>query len=307
MKSDSIKTAVIIITYNGKNWLNVCIPPLYDSENVELIIIDNDSKDDTCALIKENFPNVILIESKENLGFGKANNLGLKLALEMGFDFVFLQNQDASISQDQLDKIIALSKENQSYGILSPTHFKNENDIENLFLSYTKHTSYQRFDQSSNNIIEIDFVNAALWLLPIKTVKEIGGFNPIFPHYGEDFDYINRVKFFGYKIGFCEGVKGFHFRDYEIKKIRSQAPKGSHFGPWPVKYYSILTNINHSGLMVLSKACYLFIVSLVKHFLQLNFNSIRWDFKVFSEVIKKMPHIFKKNRKQISQKGELFL
>lgn len=301
------QTAVIIVTYNAKKWVDICLPPLYDKENFKLIVIDNDSKDETCSIIKQTYPNVHLIESKENLGFGKANNLGMRIALDQGFDYVFLQNQDAAIDEENINKLIEASKSNPEFGIISPVHFKNENEIENLFANYVKNEDFDGFEPTSKQLISTPFVNAALWLLPIKIIKEVGGFNPLFSHYGEDYDYIKRVNYFGYKLGFVKGAKAFHYRDYVMKKVREESSKKRHFGPWHVKYYSLLTNINKSSIRVLWDVNYLFFSSLVKHLLQGNFNSIKWDFKIYADVIEKMPYIFKENRKQITQKGALFL
>lgn len=307
MNQNSTRTAVIIVTYNAKKWIDICLPPLYDFEDSKIIVIDNASKDDTCSIIKQKYPNVHLIESNENLGFGKANNLGMRIALDKSFDYVFLQNQDAAIDGENLKKLIKIAKSNPEFGIISPVHFKNDNDVENLFSNYVKNTPFKKFNSQSNRLIDADFINAALWLLPIKIIKEIGGFNPLFSHYGEDVDYVKRVKYFDYKLGFVEGVKAFHYRDYDIGKVRQESSKKRHFGPWHTKYYSLLTDVNKSPLYVFWEVNYLFMSSLAKHALKMNFNSVKWDFKIFSEVISKMPYIYKINRKQITQKGELFL
>ncbi|SMC61408.1 glycosyltransferase [Moheibacter sediminis] len=303
----STKTAIIIVTYNAKKWVDICLPPLYDIENFTIIVIDNASRDETCSIIKKKYPNVHLIESKENLGFGKANNLGMRIAIDEDFDYVFLQNQDAAIDEKNLKKLIKAAQSNSEFGIISPVHFKNDNEIENLFTGYIKNTPFKHFDAQSERLINADFINAALWLLPIKTIREIGGFNPLFSHYGEDVDYVKRVNYFDYKLGFVEGAKAFHYRDYDMEKIRKESSQKRHFGPWHTKYYSLLTDVNKSSFSVFWHVSYLFLTSLAKHIVQFNFNSVKWDLKIFSDVILKMPYIYKINRKQITQKGELFL
>ena len=77
--------SVIIVNYNGLNYLKSCLDSLDNSLDGivnEIIIIDNNSKDESCAFLKKNFPNVILIESKINYGFGKGNNEAVKIATE---------------------------------------------------------------------------------------------------------------------------------------------------------------------------------------------------------------------------------
>lgn len=75
-----------------------CIGSLRRSEYpVDTVVIDNGSQDATVALLKERYPEVHVVCNRENLGFGKANNIGMRLALEKGYDAVFLLNQDAWI------------------------------------------------------------------------------------------------------------------------------------------------------------------------------------------------------------------
>ena len=133
-----MKIFVIIVTYKGKQWYECCFTSLRASTiPIQTIVIDNASNDGTCEYIKERFPEIHLIESKENLGFGRANNIGIRYALEKGCDYVFLLNQDAWIEQDTIEKLINIHKLNPSYGILSPIHLnKSKNKIEKGLLHY---------------------------------------------------------------------------------------------------------------------------------------------------------------------------
>ena len=91
-----MKVFVIIVTYKGKRWYDRCFGSLRQSTiPLQTIVVDNASNDGTVDYIRENYPEIYLIESKENLGFGKGNNLGLRYALDHGCDYVFLLNQDA--------------------------------------------------------------------------------------------------------------------------------------------------------------------------------------------------------------------
>ena len=116
---------VVIVTYNAKDWLNTCIGELYNLDNIKIVVIDNNSTDETVVILKETYPLVHLIESNTNLGFGKANNLGFEFAIKNNFNYVFLLNQDASINQDSLLKLVANYNRYDDVGILSPIHYKN--------------------------------------------------------------------------------------------------------------------------------------------------------------------------------------
>lgn len=84
-------TYIIIVSYNGMPWLEKC---LKSCGKFPVIIVDNSSTDETVSFVEDNFPNVILLRQALNLGFGQANNIGIRYALDIGAENVFLLNQD---------------------------------------------------------------------------------------------------------------------------------------------------------------------------------------------------------------------
>lgn len=203
------KIVVIVVTYNGMKWINECLKSILKSSvPIELVAVDNCSSDETVEYIKLNFPDVILLDQKINLGFGKANNIGISYALSIKADFVFLINQDAFVNENTIEKLVEVSLRKSEYGILSPIQLDYSGEIlENYFFKFmaadVSRTFYSDFvlKNELKDIYEINFIQAAGWLLPIKTIKKIGGFDPVFFHYGEDDNYCQRVIFHGLKIG----------------------------------------------------------------------------------------------------------
>lgn len=230
---------VIIVTYNAMKWAERCFSSLRTSSvPVKCIVIDNGSTDGTQEYIKKYFPEVDFTQSPQNLGFGKANNTGIEKAYKEGADFFYLMNQDAWIYPDSFQKLLdvynAYPDKNQ-LGILSPIHMDgSEKRLDIFFERYlARNTPDNRiFSDSFNNNLkdyyEIDFVNAAHWLLPKATIEEIGGFNPYFFHYSEDYEYVQRISFFGKKIIVCppsrvvhDGKQDFH-KTSHINALRVQ-------------------------------------------------------------------------------------
>ncbi len=215
-----MKIFSIIVSHNGIQWYDSCFNSLRQSDvPVQIIVIDNASSDGTVEYIKTNYPEIILIESKDNLGFAKANNIGLRYALDHGGDYVFLLNQDAWLNQtDTISKLIQIYNQNPDYAILSPLQlYGSGKKIEHETLMYFARAAKTEDDFISDlyfnrlkNLYAVPFACAVCWLLPVKTLKEIGGFDPIFYHYGEDDNYIQRVKYFGYKVGICPKVSVSH-------------------------------------------------------------------------------------------------
>lgn len=212
----------IIVTYNGSKWIDKCFGSLVNSSiPVKVLAIDNASTDGTPDIIRKKFPHVEVIETGENLGFGKANNIGLKRVLDENADYAFLLNQDAWVNNNTLATLIEKCQQNNQYGIISPMQFNDEGSyIDDLFFKYT--ISQERvlisdyIKSTLSPVYEVEFVNAACWLIPINTLKKVGGFDPLFPHYGEDNDLINRIKNKGLKIGLVPQVYVFHDRETRI-------------------------------------------------------------------------------------------
>ncbi|MDL2271725.1 glycosyltransferase family 2 protein [Desulfovibrio sp. OttesenSCG-928-I05] len=228
---------ILTVTYNAKQWLPVCchtrdaLP-----ENWRMVVVDNASTDGTTDAVEKDYPHVHLIRSRENLGFGRANNLGLREALESGADYVFLLNQDAEISIDGLAELIRLHAAHPECRIISPVQYNGEGSA--LDYSFARFCAVNGPEipvvpgspalsptpvaggaaRDTAELLYADWGIAAGWLLPRATLQEIGGFNPLFFHYGEDEDYVNRVRFHGGKIAIAPAVAMRHHRTEKAKK-----------------------------------------------------------------------------------------
>lgn len=212
-----MKIIVIVVTYNAVRWIDRCLTSLQKSLiPVDCIIIDNNSSDETVETIKRRYGFCKLVESKENLGFGKANNIGLQYAIDNGYDFVYLLNQDAWIFPDTLPLMINVAEENPEYGILSPLQmYASLSKLDNNFqLCCSKDLVSDSICGCLKDVYQTNFVMAAHWLISREVLLTIGGFSPSFPHYGEDHNYIHRIIFHKYKIGIVPGAKAVHDREY---------------------------------------------------------------------------------------------
>lgn len=217
-----LKVFVVVVTYNGWQWYERCFSSLVGSTfPVQTIVVDNASNDGTLDYVRNNYSDFVLIGLDKNLGFGQANNLGLRYAIEHGCDYVFLLNQDAWIEPDTVSQLIKVSMSHTEYGILSPIHLNVEKTaVEKLLLKrlVDHHTTDSRLFEDMlfhrlNDVYDTKYVNAAAWFLPRKTIETIGGFDPVFFHYGEDDNYINRVQYHNMKIGICPNITIVHDND----------------------------------------------------------------------------------------------
>lgn len=208
------------------------------SYKVSVIAIDNASTDDSISIL-QSYPQVQLIKSDLNLGFGKANNIGIKLALSQNAAAVFLLNQDTWIFEDTIGNLVNHFNENQNFGIVSPMHYStNEIDLDTNFDTYLNRKKTKPVNLS---LIEVPFVNAAAWLVSKQCFEKVGLFEPFFNHYGEDRNFCDRVHFHDFKIGIVTNSKIVHdrivTRNFTKDILQSQ-----------YKIWNELININNSLL-----------------------------------------------------------
>lgn len=217
----------IIVTYNGIYWIDKCLKSLICSTYpTHIFVVDNGSSDGTVVHIKQSFPEVQLIETGKNLGFGQANNVGIREALKNSADYVFLLNQDAWVEPDTLASLIQVQENNGNYGIVSPIHLNGAGTaLDAYFSNYLAQSNIKNYLSNRvldadklNPVIETSFVNAAGWLISNECICKVGGFDPIFFHYGEDRNYTNRVLHYGFKIAIDTKSKLFHDREERISK-----------------------------------------------------------------------------------------
>ena len=215
----------IVVTYNGLKWIPKCLNSLLDSQQpVTIHVIDNASTDETAQFIAAEFPSVLLTRSPVNLGFGQANNVGIRRALDMGATHVFLLNQDAWVEPGTLGDLIAAMDASPRTGILSPLHLEGTGQRLDLnFRSYLSRSQVGPYLESvllhseKPVIIPTKFVNAAAWLISRDCLLSAGGFDPIFFHYGEDAHYCSKVLQRGMNIGIHSGSRIRHDREQRLE------------------------------------------------------------------------------------------
>ena len=237
-----MKVLAIIVSYNFMRWIDRCLPSLFGQEDVhpDIMVVDNGSSDGTCSYIREHYPQVRLVENHCNLGFGRANNVGMQIALDEGYDGVLLLNQDAWIDSDCLCRLVKASIGHPQCGILSPVQMAGDHEeLEHGFSVYIGKTSVEDIPQD-RDIVEVPFINAAIWYMPIATLRTVGLFAPLFYHYGEDRDYANRTRYHCLTTAYVPCAYGCH--DRAGRQLTHSALRRAEY----VYHLSEYANINYS-------------------------------------------------------------
>lgn len=257
-------------------WAERCFNSLRSSSvRPDVFVVDNGSTDGTQTYIHEHYPEVIFQQSKENLGFGKANNIGLQYALDNEYNYVYLLNQDAWILPDTFEKLIEISQKHPEYGIISP--FQMNADLYHIDVNVVENTCSWRsnkdilndmYNHNLSDIYPVSFVMAAHWLIPSSVLKKVGGFSTSFPHYGEDGNYIDRVKWRNLKIGIAPQIMVVHDRGWR----KETKEKKIH-----IRYVQNIKRLSNPNTSFL-KSIYMVFLYTFRNVIELKSLRPLWDF-----------------------------
>ena len=282
-----MKILTIIISYNFGRWVQPCLDSLIQSKTpTDILVIDNASTDDCLEKIKIQYPSVRIIENKENTGFGQANNIGFQIAIKENYDFVLLLNQDAWIDNDLLKTLTDLSDEFNDFGILSCVHLtgnRETTDSGSPGLFTTK-------EDTKADLLETPFVNAAIWLIPVRILKKVGGFSPLFLHYGEDVDFVNRMHYHGYKIGYCPYICGCHDRAKRVTTTSMEQRATA------VYSLTLLADVHFTPITAVFKSFKCLAHHLGKSLIKGDFRGVKYFSKISLRLFSNLPTIFKERK-----------
>lgn len=234
--------SVIIVNYNVKELLEQCIKSIFSASqnlDVEIIVVDNNSFDGSIPYIKDKFKNedrLKLIESPVNLGFAKANNLGVK---ESSGEYVLILNPDTILQEDTLEKTLEFYKSQKETGAVScklilpngkldlacrrsfPTPSVAVYRILGLSKIFPKSKIFGKYNLTyldENKTYEVDAIVGAFMLIKRDIYDKVKGFDEDYFMYGEDLDLCFRIRKAGYKIFYYPETSIIHYKGESTKK-----------------------------------------------------------------------------------------
>lgn len=212
-----MELSVIIVSFNTRELLKKCLASI---KNAEIIVVDNASTDGSVEMVKREFPQVKLIENRENLGFAKANNQALGLAHG---EYRLLLNSDTQVKPQALEHLVAFAKKHPEVGIIgarllnldgsvqsSVYHFPSiKGAIDEYWLG--KKGSYEKYALTGLDPVSVEAVTGAAMLIPKSTIEKIGLLNEQYFMYFEDLDYCRRVKRANLKVYYLPDAEVIHY------------------------------------------------------------------------------------------------
>lgn len=213
---------IVILNWNGKDITAECLRSLGEIAygNYEIVLVDNASTDGSQDFFRREFPQVRLIENTRNLGFTGGNNIGIRLALEKGADYVLLLNNDTVVDVDFLTELIEVGESDPNIGILCPKIYFHDQpqtlwyaggEIQLWRGTGVKLKGGGAHDQRLfGERREVTFAAGCALLIKNRVIQDIGLLDERLFFYQEDTDWSIKAVKAGYKIIYVPEAKIWH-------------------------------------------------------------------------------------------------
>ena len=225
-----MELSVVILNYNVQYFLEQCILSVQraiGNLDAEIIVVDNASSDDSCAMVTRKFPQITLIQNKENVGFSKANNQAVAIAKGK---YVCILNPDTAVAEDTFLKCLQKAEKLTNLGamgihLLDGTgHFlpESKRNLPTPFVSLKKVLGFTK-KYYANHISdkeegEVQVLVGAFMLLERSIYKDVGGFDEDYFMYGEDIDLSYKIEKAGYKNYYLGTTETLHYKGESTQK-----------------------------------------------------------------------------------------
>jgi GT2 family glycosyltransferase len=208
------EVAIILVNWSQKKLTEECLQILLniDNKKFDIILIDNDSKDDSVSFFKSKYPEITLIVNAENLGFTGGNNVGMRHAVNLGYKYIYLLNNDTEVEVNFINEVLNVAGLDSRIGIVGSSVFYFEPS--NVIWFSGGHANWltgDMYDRRAGKIIdvdksvaeEVDEVAGAGMLIKSEVLSEIGFLDERFFIYFEETDLCARAKRNNWKVVWC--------------------------------------------------------------------------------------------------------
>lgn len=239
-----MKLSVIFVNWNTRALTVAAIEAVYHETkefDFEVIVVDNNSADDSVKVIKEKFPQVIIIENKENSGFAKGNNIGLKIAKG---DYLMYLNTDTIVLDGALNKLVGYLDTHPDVMMVGPRLLNGDLSFQHacrrslpnisssffhlfgltkIFKKNKRINAYKKYSDDPNVTEPVEALSGAAMLFRRAVYEKTGGLDETFFMYGEDLDFCKQVLDAGWKTVYVADAKIIHFGGGSSAKRRTKS------------------------------------------------------------------------------------
>lgn len=284
--------SIIIVSWNAKVYLEQCLFSIIKAtaflESVEIVVVDNSSTDGSAEMVRQKFPNVTLICNSSNLGFAKANNIGIN---HCHGDYLFFINSDVVVYPDCIISIVNYMEEHPDIGLLGPRIIGTDNRVQRSCMGYPSlwntfcravfldkvfprikiFNGFMLNHWAHDSIKEVDIINGCFWAVRRKAIEQIGLLDEDFFIYAEDMDWCKRFNNADWKVVYFPLAQSLHYGGassanapvkfyVEMQKANLKYWK-KYYGGLSCRMYSCIVILHHSLRMAGSFFHYLLVPS----------------------------------------------
>lgn len=274
--------SVIIVNYNCKDDLEKCLSSL-SSLPCEIIVVDNNSSDGSVDFIKNNYPQITLVQNKENFGFAKGVNCGIK---KSSGDYILILNPDTEI-RDNIFELLDFMKSNNKIAAVGPKLLNSDGTYQRSFYDFpTLLWAFFHFIRiieiiSKSKILknifhkyflppvlplEVDWITGACICISRKAIEDVGLFDENFFLYFEEIDWCKRARQRGWKICYFPYVEVLH----HIAKASCKVEDLSYISRYESMFYYFKKHHKFESAIVKLIAVIIFSLRLSYHLLKNN-------------------------------------
>jgi GT2 family glycosyltransferase len=268
MSENKPTVSIIVVTYASMETIEACLESIFASAStlpsqVEVIVVDNASPDDTVKLISERFPKVRLIKNETNIGYARAVNLGLRLSHG---EHVFIMNPDCILVGEALSRMLSFAESDRTVGVIGPMLLNADGSLQpsgrlakkpiHILLSLlgmhgVVEASLLGRNRNYNITCDVEEVSGAAMFCRREAIESVGGMDESFFLYFEDVDLCLRIRKVGWRVVYFPMAQVVHLQRHSTSKVSDIARRASlesaciylrkHYGIGAVIAFKLLT------------------------------------------------------------------
>ena len=247
--------SIIIVSFNTEKLTRDCVESILKNSsgvNYEIIVVDNDSKDDSVKMLRgyqSTLSNFKLLENRENLGFAKANNQGIRAAKGK---YILLLNSDTKVKPGTFRKLIDFAKSTPDAGVVGPRLLNPDGSFQASCYNFPtisgaikeywlgQKGAYEKYSPEGTNPRTVDITVATAFLITPQGLKKVGLLDERYFFYLEDFDYCRRIWKSGLKVYFLPDTEVVHYLGESGKKVADSKNQWRRLIPGSKIYHGLI-------------------------------------------------------------------
>ncbi len=272
-ETHTYELSIVIVSYNTRDLLRECLQSVEQEANglsTEVLLVDNNSSDDSPLMVEKEFPRVKVIRSAINLGFGAANNLALQAAQGR---YIVLLNSDAflsagslKIARDHMDahpraalagaRLVGRDFSWQPSARMFPSVISDALVLTGLAAKFPKSRLFGYFDRTWADPMQpsqADWVPGAFSIIRADVLHQVGFFDPRFFMYAEEVDLCRRIKLAGYEVWYWPDIVVTHIGGESSRNMKDGDLSGAQVTNWRMRSTLLYYRKHHGAMAWLAK------------------------------------------------------